>query len=87
MEKHSVLPASPLSRRTLLRRGSIGVLATIVGGLLPQHQASAEALMEFRQARYIMEPLWKSLSRRHINTRQSGPWNMALRRCGRSNSA
>jgi thiamine biosynthesis lipoprotein len=54
MEKHIVLPTSPLSRRTLLRRGSMGVLATIVGGLLPQQQASAEALREFRQARYIM---------------------------------
>jgi thiamine biosynthesis lipoprotein len=31
----------------------MGALATIVGGLLPQ-QASAEALTEFRQARYIM---------------------------------
>lgn len=54
MEKHIVLSANPLSRRTLLRRGSMGALATIVGGLLPQQQASAETLTEFRQARYIM---------------------------------
>jgi thiamine biosynthesis lipoprotein len=53
MDTHIVFATSPLSRRTLLRRGSMGILATI-GGLLPQQPASAEALTEFRQARYIM---------------------------------